>query len=102
MIVVFLLGLVVAPGVVAVLGACHHAANEADGRARYQAVGKPQWVEQTRSPSAPGHHYGFPVFREAPPPAFFDPGRDRFPLISPPTRPIVLRRQRSSVTGESE
>ena len=72
--VVFLLGLVIALGVVAVLGARHHAASEAEQRARYQAMVERQWVEQPDRHPHRVIHYGFLVFREEAPLAFFDPG----------------------------
>ena len=72
--VLFLLGLVIALGVVAVLGARHHAASEADQRARYQAMVERQWLEQPDRHPHRVIHYGFLVFREEAPLAFFDPG----------------------------
>ena len=72
--VVFLLGLVIALGVVAVLGARHHAASEAEQRARYQAMVERQWLEQPARHPHRVIHYGFLVFREEAPLAFFDPG----------------------------
>ena len=72
--VLFLLGLVVALGVVSVLGAWHHAASEAEQRARYQAVVDQQWAEQPDRHPHRVIHYGFLVFREEAPLAFFDPG----------------------------
>ena len=72
--VVFLLGLVVALGLVAVAGARHHEANESEQRARYQAVVDQQWVDQPERHPHRVIHYGFLVFREAAPLEFFDPG----------------------------
>ena len=72
--VVFLLGLVVALGVVSVLGARHHAASETEQRARYQALVDRQWAEQPDRHPHRVIHYGFLVFREEAPLAFFDPG----------------------------
>lgn len=72
--VIFLLGLVIALGVVAVLGARHHTANEAEQRARYQAMVERQWAEQPDRHPHRVIHYGFLVFREEAPLAFFDPG----------------------------
>lgn len=72
--VVFLLGLVIALGVVAILGARHHTASEAEQRARYQAMVERQWVEQPDRHPHRVIHYGFLVFREEAPLAFFDPG----------------------------
>lgn len=72
--VVFLLGLVVALGIVSLLGARHHAASEAEQRARYQALVDRQWAEQPDRHPHRVIHYGFLVFREEAPLAFFDPG----------------------------
>ena len=72
--VVFLLGLVVSLGVVSVLGARHHTASEAEQRARYQALVDRQWAEQPDRHPHRVIHYGFLVFREEAPLAFFDPG----------------------------
>ena len=72
--VVFLLGLVAALGIVSVLGARHHAASETEQRARYQALVDRQWAEQPDRHPHRVIHYGFLVFREEAPLAFFDPG----------------------------
>lgn len=72
--VVFLLGLVAALGVVSALGARHHAASETEQRARYQALVDRQWAEQPDRHPHRVIHYGFLVFREEAPLAFFDPG----------------------------
>ena len=72
--VVFLLGLVAALGIVSVLAARHHAASEAEQRARYQAVVDRQWAQQPERHPHRVIHYGFLVFREEAPLAFFDPG----------------------------
>ncbi len=72
--VVFLLGLVAALGIVSVLGARHHTASEAEQRARYQALVDRQWAEQPDRHPHRVIHYGFLVFREEAPLAFFDPG----------------------------
>ena len=72
--VVFLLGLVVALGLVAALGARHHAANETEQRDRYQAMVDRQWVEQPERHPHRVIHYGFLVFREPAPLEFVDPG----------------------------
>ncbi|MXX70685.1 MAG: DUF3526 domain-containing protein [Gemmatimonadetes bacterium] len=72
--VLFLLGLVVSLGIVAVLGARHHAASEAEQRARYRALVERQWAEQPDRHPHRVIHYGFLVFREEAPLAFFDPG----------------------------
>ena len=72
--VLFLLGLVVSLGVVSVLGARHHTASEAEQRARYQALVERQWAEQPDRHPHRVIHYGFLVFREEAPLAFFDPG----------------------------
>jgi len=72
--VLFLLGLVVALGVVSVLGARHQTASETEQRARYQALVERQWVEQPDRHPHRVIHYGFLVFREEAPLAFFDPG----------------------------
>ena len=72
--VVFLLGLVIALGVVAALGARHHAANETEQRDRYQAMVDRQWVEQPERHPHRVIHYGFLVFREQAPLEFVDPG----------------------------
>ena len=72
--VLFLLGLVVSLGVVSVLGARHHTASETEQRARYQALVERQWAEQPDRHPHRVIHYGFLVFREEAPLAFFDPG----------------------------
>ncbi len=72
--VLFLLGLVVALGGVSVLGARHHTTSEAEQRARYQALVERQWAEQPDRHPHRVIHYGFLVFREEAPLAFFDPG----------------------------
>lgn len=72
--VVFLLGLVVALGLVAALGARHHAANETEQRDRYQAMVDRQWLEQPERHPHRVIHYGFLVFREQAPLEFVDPG----------------------------
>ena len=72
--VLFLLALVVSLGVVSVLGARHHTASEAEQRARYQALVDRQWAEQPDRHPHRVIHYGFLVFREEAPLAFFDPG----------------------------
>ena len=72
--VVFLLGLVIALGVVAALGARHHAVNETEQRDRYQAMVDRQWVEQPERHPHRVIHYGFLVFREQAPLEFVDPG----------------------------
>ncbi len=72
--VLFLLALVVALGVVSVLGARHHAASEAEQRARYQALVERQWADQPDRHPHRVIHYGFLVFRDEAPLAFFDPG----------------------------
>jgi ABC-2 type transport system permease protein len=72
--VVFLLGLVIALGLVAALGARHYAANETEQRDRYQAMVDRQWVEQPERHPHRVIHYGFLVFREQAPLEFFDPG----------------------------
>ena len=72
--ILFLLGLVVALGVVSVLGARHHTASETEQRARYQAMVDRQWAEQPDRHPHRVIHYGFLVFREEAPLAFFDPG----------------------------
>ena len=72
--VVFLLGLVIALGLVAALGARHHAAGEAEQRIRYQEMVDRQWVEQPERHPHRVIHYGFLVFREQAPLEFFDPG----------------------------
>ena len=72
--ILFLLGLVVALGVVSVLGARHHSAVETEQRARYQALVDRQWAEQPDRHPHRVIHYGFLVFREEAPLAFFDPG----------------------------
>ncbi|MDE0393929.1 MAG: DUF3526 domain-containing protein [Gammaproteobacteria bacterium] len=71
---VFLLGLVIALGVVAVLGARHHAASETEQRARYQTMVERQWAEQPDRHPHRVIHYGFLVMREEAPLSFFDPG----------------------------
>ena len=72
--VVFLLGLVIALGLVAALGARHHAAGETEQRIRYQEMVDRQWVEQPERHPHRVIHYGFLVFREQAPLEFFDPG----------------------------
>jgi len=72
--IAILLGLVVALGVVSVLGARHQTASETEQRARYQALVERQWVEQPDRHPHRVIHYGFLVFREEAPLAFFDPG----------------------------
>ena len=72
--ILFLLVLVVALGVVSVLGARHHTARETEQRARYQAMVDRQWAEQPDRHPHRVIHYGFLVFREEAPLAFFDPG----------------------------
>ena len=72
--VIFLLGLVVALGLVAVLGARHHAASEAEQRDRYQAMVDQQWLDQPERHPHRVVHYGFLVFREQAPLEFFDTG----------------------------
>ena len=72
--VVFLLGLVIALGLVAVLGARHHATNETGQRERYQAMVDRQWLEQPERHPHRVIHYGFLVFREPAPLEFFDSG----------------------------
>ena len=72
--VVFLLGLVVALGLVAALGARHRATNETEQRDRYQAMVDQQWLEQPERHPHRVIHYGFLVFREQAPLEFFDPG----------------------------
>lgn len=72
--ILFLLVLVVALGVVSVLGARQHAASEAEQRARYRALVERQWAEQPDRHPHRVIHYGFLVFREEAPLAFFDPG----------------------------
>ena len=72
--VVFLLGLVIALGLVAALGARHHAANETEQRDRYQAMVDRQWIEQPERHPHRVIHYGFLVFREQAPLEFVDPG----------------------------
>lgn len=76
--VVFLLGLVIALGLVAVLGARHHAANESEQRTRYQAMVDRQWMEQPERHPHRVIHYGFLVFREQAPLEFFDAGVSDF------------------------
>lgn len=72
--VVFLLGLVVALGLVAALGARHRATNETEQRDRYQAMVDQQWLQQPERHPHRVIHYGFLVFREQAPLEFFDPG----------------------------
>ncbi len=72
--ILLLLGLVVALGAVSVLGARHHTASETEQRARYQAMVDRQWAEQPDRHPHRVIHYGFLVFREEAPLAFFDPG----------------------------
>ena len=72
--VALLLGLVAALGIVSVLGARHHAASEVEQRARHQALVDRQWAEQPDRHPHRVIHYGFLVFREEAPLAFFDPG----------------------------
>ncbi|MCY3746715.1 MAG: DUF3526 domain-containing protein [Acidobacteria bacterium] len=72
--VLFLLGLVVALGLVAVLGARHHETNEAGQRARYQGIVDQQWVDQPERHPHRVIHYGFLVFRDQAPLEFVDPG----------------------------
>ena len=71
---VTLLGLVAVLGIVSVLGARHHAAREADHRARQQGLVERQWLEQPNRHPHRVIHYGFLLFREEAPLAFFDPG----------------------------
>ncbi len=70
----FLLGLVVALGVVSVLGARHHADGELEQRSRYREMVERQWAEQPDRHPHRVIHYGFLVFRDEAPLAFFDPG----------------------------
>ena len=79
---VFLLGLVAALGIVSALAARHHAASETEQRARYQAVVDRQWAEQPERHPHRVIHYGFLVFREEAPLAFFDPGVGGFAGMS--------------------
>ncbi len=72
--VLFLMALVVSLGVVSVLGARHHTARETEQRDRYQSVVDQQWVDQPERHPHRVIHYGFLVFREEAPLAFFDPG----------------------------
>ncbi len=72
--VLFLLGLVVALGLVAALGARHHVTSETEQRDRYQAMVDRQWVEQPERHPHRVIHYGFLVFREQAPLEFFDRG----------------------------
>ena len=71
---VFLLGLVVALGLVAVMGARHHATGETEQRDRYQAMVDRQWLDQPERHPHRVIHYGFLVFREQAPLEFVDPG----------------------------
>lgn len=71
---VFLLGLVIALGLVAVVGARHHATGATEQRDRYQAMVDRQWVEQPERHPHRVIHYGFLVFREHAPLEFVDPG----------------------------
>ena len=70
----FGLALVIALGLIAVLGARHHEANEAEQRARYQDMVDRQWREQPERHPHRVIHYGFLVFREQAPLEFFDSG----------------------------
>ena len=72
--VLFLLGLVIAVGLVALLGARQHATNEIEQRDRYQAMVDQQWLDQPERHPHRVIHYGFLVFREQAPLEFFDPG----------------------------
>ncbi len=76
--VTLLLGLVAALGLIAVLGTSHHAAREAEQRTRYQALVDRQWAQQPDRHPHRVIHYGFLVFREEAPLAFFDPGVGAF------------------------
>ena len=71
---VFLLGLVVALGLVAALGARHHTTNRTEQRDRYQEMVDRQWLEQPERHPHRVIHYGFVVFREHAPLEYFDPG----------------------------
>ncbi len=71
---VALLGLVAALGIVSGLGARRHAAREAETRLEQQSLVDRQWLEQPDRHPHRVIHYGFLLFREEAPLAFFDPG----------------------------
>lgn len=71
---ILLLVLVAALGIVSGLGARHHAVREAEARLEQQSLVERQWLEQPGRHPHRVIHYGFLLFREEAPLAFFDPG----------------------------
>ncbi len=72
--VALLLGFVALLGIASALSARHHAVREAEQRSAHRALVERQWAEQPDRHPHRVIHYGFLVFREDAPLAFFDPG----------------------------